>query len=90
MVGRTRITGLVDNDRYHDVFTHIPAVWTDPDFVGTLPAGTPIAQCVPVRRQALELETAAMTPDELAVFQEATRSINENPGEYKRLYRVAR
>ena len=84
------ITGLVDNDRYHDVFTHIPAVWTDPDFVGTLPAGTPIAQCVPIRRQTLELETAAMTPEELRVFLDATNSINENPGEYKRLYRVAR
>ncbi len=31
-----------------------------------------------------------MTPDELCVFLDATRSINENPGEYKRLYRVAR
>src|SRR3546814_20334717 len=84
------ITGLVDNDRYHDVFTHIPAVWIDPDFTGTLPAGTPIAQCVPIRRQTLELETAAMTPEELRVFLDATQSINENPGEYKRLYRVAR
>lgn len=84
------ITGLVDNDRYHDVFTHIPAVWTDPDFTGTLPAGTPIAQAIPVRRETLEMETAAMTPGELEVFLDATRSINENPGEYKRLYRVAR
>src|SRR3546814_1981819 len=62
------ITGLVDNDRYHDVFTHIPAVWTDPDLVGTLPAGPPIAQCVPIRRQTLELETAEQTPEELRVF----------------------
>ncbi|MGH6949109.1 MAG: hypothetical protein ACREDZ_17415 [Kiloniellales bacterium] len=84
------VTGLVDNDRYHDVFTHIPAVWTDPDFVGVLPRGTPIAQCIPVRRDTLDLEISAMTPDELGTFLEATGSINENPGEYKRLYRVAR
>src|SRR3546814_18188865 len=84
------ITGLDDNARYHPVCTHIPAVSTDPDFLGTRPAGTPIAQCVPIRRQTLELETAAMTPEELRVFLDATQSINENPGEYKRLYRVAR
>src|SRR3546814_12110356 len=84
------ITGLVDNDRYHDVFTHIPAVWTDPDFVGTLPAGTPIAQCVPLRRQTLELETAAMPPEELRVFLDATQSINEPPGEYNRPYHETR
>src|SRR3546814_6474769 len=71
------ITGLVDNDRYHDVFTHIPAVWIDPDFTGTLPAGTPIAQSVPIRRQTLELETAAMTPEELRVFLRSEEHTSE-------------
>jgi len=60
------------------------------NFTGTLPAGTPIAQCVAVKRESLEIETAGMTPEELRVFLDATNSINENPGEYKRLYRVAR
>src|SRR3546814_15744597 len=79
------ITGLVDNDRYHDVFTHIPALWTDPDFVGTLPAGTPIAQSVPIRRPTLELATASMTPEALRVFPAATQSDPQSLASGKRL-----
>src|SRR3546814_11464724 len=71
------ITGLVDNDRYHDVFTHIPAVWIDPDFTGTLPAGTPIAQCVPTRRQTTAQEAAAMPTAELGRFVGTTPSNNQ-------------
>ena len=44
------LTGLVDADRYVDNFVHFPARWCDPDFNGVLPAGTPVAQCLPVKR----------------------------------------
>ncbi|MCG8461128.1 MAG: hypothetical protein MI919_32995, partial [Holophagales bacterium] len=39
------LTGLVDADRYGDAFIHFPARWSDPDFTGLLPRGTPVAQC---------------------------------------------
>jgi hypothetical protein len=47
----TTLTGLVDCDRYHDNWVHFPAHWHDPEFTGVLAKGTPIAQCVPVRRE---------------------------------------
>ena len=45
------LTGLVDADRYRDNFMHFPARWLDPDFNGVLPKGTPVAQCLPIKRE---------------------------------------
>lgn len=50
----TTLTGMVDCDSYHDLFVNIPARWSDPAFRGVLKRGTPIAQCIPVRRERLE------------------------------------
>jgi hypothetical protein len=46
------LTGLVDADRYHDNYISFPARWRDPDFNGVLPNGTPVAQCVPIKRES--------------------------------------
>jgi hypothetical protein len=49
------ITGLVDADRFGDGLIQFPARWLDAGFEGVLARGTPVAQCIPVRREALEL-----------------------------------
>ncbi|MBI1775729.1 MAG: hypothetical protein HYR63_10310 [Proteobacteria bacterium] len=49
------IAGLVNSDRYVDTYVHFPAVWQDDGFAGVLPRGTPVAHCVPVRREPIEL-----------------------------------
>ncbi len=49
----TTLTGLVDCDRYHDNWIHFPAHWHDLNFSGVLPKGTPVAQCLPVKREKL-------------------------------------
>ena len=54
------LSGLVDADRYHDVGILFPAVRADTGFRGMIPAGTPVAQCYPVRREALELSFVSM------------------------------
>ena len=46
------LTGLVDADRYRDAYINFPARWCDPDFKGVLPKGTPVAQCMPIKREA--------------------------------------
>ena len=46
----TTLSGMVDADRYRDNFINFPARWHDPSFNGVLPKGTPIAQCIPIRR----------------------------------------
>src|SRR5450759_5141029 len=49
------ISGLVDADRFHDGGINFPAVWTESDFAGVLPKGTPVVQCFAVPREAPEL-----------------------------------
>jgi hypothetical protein len=49
------ISGLVDADRFHDGGINFPAIWTQPDFTGVLPKGTPVAQCFAVPRVTHEL-----------------------------------
>ena len=46
----TTLTGLVDADLYRDNFINFPAWWRDETFEGVLPKGTPVAQCIPVKR----------------------------------------
>jgi hypothetical protein len=47
----TTLSGLVDCDRYQDNWVHFPAHWHDKNFTGVLPRGTPVAQCVLVKRE---------------------------------------
>jgi hypothetical protein len=48
----TTLTGLVDCDRFTAAFVNFPARWHDMNFNGVLPKGTPVAQCLPVKREA--------------------------------------
>ncbi len=82
------LTGLVDADRWRDGFVHFPAIWTDPAFEGRLAAGTPVAQGYPVPREALELDFAEMDEADLARHLEVQDALQEDPGLYRRSYRV--
>ena len=81
------LTGVVDCDQYRDGYVHFPAVWTDPGFTGVIPAGTPVAQAIPLPREALELRVETM--DE--THQQATRALQGDlqaeRGVYRRAYR---
>ena len=46
------LTGLIDTDLYKDNFINFPARWRDHSFRGVLPKGTPVAQLVPIKREA--------------------------------------
>jgi len=84
----TTLTGLVDSDRYHDAWVHFPAVWRDNAFEGVLPRGTPIAQCVPVRRDSWRLRSAPFTADEAERAHELTEEIGREKGVYRRRFRA--
>lgn len=84
----TAITGLVDTDKYIDNLINFPARWHDPNFNGVLPKGTPVAQCIPVKREkwaarfetlshhaALRLnDTAVEVMDEAGVYRHSFRA----------------
>ena len=48
----TTLTGLVDCDTFHHSPLSFPARWHDVEFNGVLPKGTPVAQCLPVKRES--------------------------------------
>jgi hypothetical protein len=84
------LTGLVDADLYGDGLIHFPARWRDPDFAGLLPRGTPVAQCVAVRREALELcvePLAGAAAERFALLKDALAT---EPGVYRKRYRAAK
>ena len=62
---------------------HFPMPWVDEDFEGTLPAGTPVAQCVPVKRDRIDLEFAPMTAAEYTEAKALKQRIKAERGYYK-------
>lgn len=84
----TTLTGLVNCDRYHDAWIHFPAVWRDAGFRGVLARGTPIAQCIPVRREAWSAQTAPMSGEEAQRAHETIEAIAREKGVYRRKFRA--
>jgi hypothetical protein len=78
------LSGLVDTDGLDSLPVHFRTMWIDPDFEGVLPAGTPVAQCIPVERARLELEIKNMGADEYAEARALKEKIKNERGYYKR------
>ena len=83
------LTGLVDTDGFTDLPVLFPAQWTDPDFSGTLSKGTPVAHCIPVRREilSLELDIAEMSPEDARGATALKAQMAATPGYYKDHFR---
>ena len=84
------VTGLVDADRFADVGILFPAVWTDPGFNGTLPKGTPVAQCFAVPRDVPELVCEVFSPERAAAYDATAEALLSRPGVYRRRFRARR
>jgi hypothetical protein len=82
------LTGLVDADRYRDNFIHFPARWRDPDFAGTLHAGTPVAQCIPIKREHWNAHFETITGDAVARLHDTAGAVSREPGYYRRQFRA--
>lgn len=84
----TTLTGMVDSDRYHDAWIHFPARWHDEGFEGVLPAGTPIAQCIPVKRDTWVARTATFSEDDNRRTHELTTALGREKGVYRKQFRA--
>ena len=82
--------GLVDADRFHDVGILFPAVWLDPGFSGVLPRGMPVAQCVPVRREAPVLEFEGFDAAGQRRYADTAATLLSGSGHYRKSFRAAR
>ena len=84
------LTGLVDADRFNDVGIFFPAIWTQPDFTGVLPKGTPVAQCFPVPRAVPALSFEGFTPERSGRYVATTKAVLATPGVYRKRFRARR
>ena len=81
------ITGLVDCDTYHNLIS-LPVRWIDEGFNGVLPKGTPVAQCMPVRREQWALKTETMSKEDELTLQDEATAVAAEFGSYRRQFRV--
>ncbi len=79
---------MVDCDRFTDGFVHFPALWTNPGFEGVLKKGTPVAQAIPVPREALEIVTEVMDDCRLEAHRAVEDGLSGEPGLYRKSFRA--
>jgi hypothetical protein len=86
----TTVTGLVDSDLYHDSRINFPARWNDIGFNGVLPKGTPVAQCIPFKRDSWTVRVERMSDDDIAKLREVAGAIEREHGVYRHEFRAAK
>lgn len=84
------LAGIVDCDRFKGGFVHFPALWRQPEFEGTLEAGTPIAQAFPFKRESLKLDCGAMDESDFKTHQNMQSELQAEPGHYRKTVRASR
>jgi len=84
----TTLTGLVDCDTFHDSPLNFPARWHDVNFNGVLPKGTPVAQCLPVKRESWSARLATLSDDETARIMKTRDALAREPDVYRRQFRA--
>ncbi|HEX5263491.1 MAG TPA: hypothetical protein VFW13_08190 [Phenylobacterium sp.] len=84
----TTLTGMVDCDLYRDAWINFPAHWHDTSFSGVLPRGTPIAQCIPVKREGWSVRVASFTEADTQRTHDLLRTIRRETGVYRKQYRA--
>jgi hypothetical protein len=84
----TTLTGLVDCDTFHDSPLNFPARWHDLNFNGVLPKGTPVAQCLPVKREAWTLHCEALVGDNAERLVETRDTMRRETDVYRRQFRA--
>jgi hypothetical protein len=84
----TTITGLVDSDLYVDSLVHFPARWNNPAFSGVLTKGTPVAQCIAIKREIMVEQFGVLSEEAAQRMWETASAINTETGHYRREFRA--
>jgi len=84
----TTLTGLVDCDTFHDSPLNFPARWHHADFNGLLPKGTPVAQCLPVKRESWIGRYEVLSDEARSRLVETRDALAFQTGVYRRRYRM--
>lgn len=81
------LSGLVDADQFHDAGINFPAVWIDEEFVGVLPKGMPVAQCMPVPRERPVLHFDTLEGEAATRYSQTVADVLAAPNVYRKQYR---
>jgi hypothetical protein len=84
----TTITGLVDCDTFRDTPVNFPARWHDPAFNGVLPKGTPVAQCMPVKRESWTARFEVLSGEDTRRMIETRHEIGSDDDVYRHAFRA--
>jgi hypothetical protein len=84
----TTLTGLVDCDTFHETPVNFPARWHDTSFNGVLPKGTPVAQCLPVKREKWTASFEALSDKATTSLIEIKETLGRETDVYRRQYRA--
>jgi hypothetical protein len=84
----TTITGLVDTDMYTENLISFPVRWHDADFNGVLPKGTPVAQCIPVKREKWTSQIGTLSSEQAVRLHETATTIANELGIYRHEFRA--
>jgi len=86
----TTLTGLVDCDTFYENPVHFPARWHDAEFNGVIPKGTPVAQCLPVKRESWSGRFEALSDDDANRLLESRAEILRGNDVYRHKYRAGK
>src|SRR5580704_12585340 len=84
----TTLTGLVDCDTFNTTPLNFPAHWHDTEFNGVLPKGTPVAQCLPVKRESWTSRFELLSAEDTARIVETREAIAHDTDVYRRQFRA--
>jgi hypothetical protein len=84
----TTLTGLVDCDAFYHNAVHFPARWHDAQFSGVLPKGTPVAQCLPVKRESWAGQFDVLSEEETVRLVETRDAVLQSSDVYRRKFRA--
>jgi hypothetical protein len=84
----TTISGLVDTDMYTENLISFPVRWHDANFNGVLPKGTPVAQCIPVKREKWTSQIGTLSSEQAVRLHETATTIANELGIYRREFRA--
>ena len=84
----TTVTGLVNSDLYVDNFVNFPAQWKDSNFRGVLPKGTPVAQCMAIKRVKWLEQFDVLTEQAVEDRARISGAIGREAGLYRRQFRA--
>ena len=87
----TCLGGLVDTDTYSKE-VNFPAIWHTPNFDGKIPAGTPLVQVIPIKRDSFPKKprTREMSPKEFKEIDRITKVQQSRASYYTKELRAPR